>query len=292
VAERPTKDATGRGVLLISCVDRPGIVAAVAGVIADEGGNIVDAQQHTDPEDNVFFQRVEFDLDGLAGECTGLRTAFGRVARRFEMDWTLRLAATRPRLAILVSREAHCLHDLLYRSSTDELHADVALVISNHPDHADLTAFFGVPYVHAPVTAETRAAQEREIEARLRDVAIEVVVLARYMQILSPQFVERYKHRVINIHHSFLPAFTGGRPYHQAHERGVKLIGATAHYATAELDQGPIIEQDVVRVSHRDTVDEMVRKGRDLEKLVLARAVRLHSERRVLPYGNRTVVFA
>ena len=278
--------------LLLSCPDRPGIVAAVAGFIAEHGGNIVDAQQHTDPQDNVFFQRIEFDLAEMAIAPDELPAVFNRVANRFGMEVTFRLTATRPRLAILVSRQAHCLHDLLSRWGSGELHADVGLVVSNYPDHADLAGFFGVEYLYAPVTKATKNEHERAIVNRLAASEVDVVVLARYMQVLSPEFVDRYVHRVINIHHSFLPAFAGGHPYRQAHERGVKLIGATAHYATAELDQGPIIEQEVVRVSHRDSVEDLVRKGRDLEKLVLARGVRLHTEHRVLPYRNRTIVFA
>jgi formyltetrahydrofolate deformylase len=284
--------STARGVLLLSCPDQPGIVAAVATFIADQGGNIVHAEQHTDFDDGVFFQRVEFELDGLAERADELTQAFQPVASRFGMDVTARFSGETPRVAVLVSREAHCLQDLLYRWRSGELQADIPVVISNHPDHAELVESQGSKYVHLPVTPETKPEQEAAVRSVLEEHRIDLVVLARYMQILSPGFVEDYRNRIINIHHSFLPAFAGARPYHQASKRGVKIIGATAHYATADLDEGPIIEQDVVRVSHRDTVDDLIRKGRDLEKLVLARAVHAHLEHRILPYANRTVVFS
>jgi len=279
-------------VLLLSCPDQPGLVAAVSNFLLRQGGNILRAQQHIDPEVDVFFQRVEFSLDGFALDRDEIGPAFAEVAGPFAMDVDLRFTDTASRVAVLLSKEAHCLDDLLSRHRMGDLgHATIPLVISNHPDHAEAVAFAGPTYVHLPVTPETKPDQEAAIDALLVEHEIDLVVLARYMQILSDTFVERHRNRIINIHHSFLPAFLGARPYHQAHERGVKLIGATAHYASEVLDDGPIIEQDVLRVSHRDSVEDLVRSGRDLERIVLARAVRAHLEHRVLTYGRRTVVF-
>lgn len=277
--------------LLLSCPDRPGIVAAVAELVFRHGGNIVHADQHTDAESGVFFQRVEFGLDGFDLGRDELVAAADELAAPFAMEVQVRFSDERPRLAVLVSREPHCMYDLLARWRGGELQADIALVVSNHPDHQDAAEHFGVPYVHLPVTPSTKVEQERALLDLLDAHAIDLVVLARYMQILSPGFVARYPQRIVNIHHSFLPAFIGSRPYHQAHERGVKLIGVTAHYVTDDLDEGPIIDQDVERVSHRDAVGDLIHKGRDLEKAVLARAVRAHLEHRILVYGNKTVVF-
>jgi formyltetrahydrofolate deformylase len=278
--------------LLLSCQDQPGLVAAVAEFVFRHHGNIVHAEQHVDHEDGIFFQRVEFDLAGFALDRDEILTAFAPVANRFGMRCDIRFSDDVARVAILVSKQSHCLHDLLARWRGGELQAEIPLVVSNHADHADAVRFSGPEYVHLPVTPETRATQEAAIVELLTAHEIDLVVLARYMQILSPGFVRRYPERIINIHHSFLPAFVGAQPYRQAYERGVKLIGATAHYATEDLDEGPIIEQDVARVSHRDSVGDLVRKGRDLEKVVLARAVRAHLEHRVLAYGRKTVVFA
>src|SRR3954453_22032185 len=277
------------GVLLLSCPDQPGVVHAVAEFVLAEQGNIVHAEQHIDRESGVFFQRVEFDAAGLTAE--SLAGQFAPVGERFGMTVQARMTADRPRIALLASTQPHCLTDLLARWRSGELPADVAVVVSNHPEHAALAAFHGVPFRHLPVTPETRQEQQRELLGVLGEYDVELVVLARYMQILGPPVLDAYRFRIINIHHSFLPAFVGARPYHQAQNRGVKLIGATSHYVTEVLDDGPIIEQDVVRVSHRDTVDDLIRKGRDLEKVVLSRAVRSHVESRVLVYGNKTVVF-
>jgi len=277
------------GVLLLSCPDQPGVVHGVAEYLLGLGGNIVHAEQHIDVESGVFFQRVEFDAPGLTAD--GLATSFAPVAERFGMTVQAKMAADRPRIALLASTQPHCLTDLLARWRSGELPADVALVVSNHPEHAALAEFHRVPFRHLPVTPETKVEQERALLAALAEHEVDVVVLARYMQILSRQVLDAYRARIINIHHSFLPAFIGARPYHQAQQRGVKLIGATAHYATAELDEGPIIAQDVTPVSHRDSVQDMIRKGRDLETVVLARAVRAHVEHRTLVYGNKTIVF-
>ncbi|MFZ4519426.1 MAG: formyltetrahydrofolate deformylase [Microthrixaceae bacterium] len=277
-------------VLLLTCPDRTGVVAAVADFVWRHGGNIVDAEQHTDPEDGVFFQRVEFELEGFAFGRDDLLRAFWPVAERFDMQVDVRFSDDRPRLAILASRAPHCLVDLLGRWSAGELPAEVVLVASNHPDHAELARFHGIPHHHLPV-GDDPGAQEAALLDLLVAERVERVVLARYMRILSPAVVDTFPNRIINIHHSFLPAFVGAQPYRQAHQRGVKVIGATAHYVTEDLDEGPIIDQDVARVSHKDSVEDLARKGRDLEVTVLARAVRADLEHRVLPWGNRTIVF-
>jgi formyltetrahydrofolate deformylase len=277
--------------LLVSCPDRKGIVAALAQVLYGHGANILDADQHTDPIACQFFQRIRFDESELHTDRVTLESGLREVASRFGMTFRLERDGRRKRMAIFVSKTDHCLFDLLWRQRADELRCEIPLIVSNHEDLAPVATSFGVPFVHVPVTAENKAQQEaRELEL-LAEHEIELGVLARYMQVLSPDFLERFEGSVINIHHSFLPAFMGGKPYHRAHERGVKLVGATAHYATPELDEGPIIEQDVARCTHRDTVADLVRKGRDLEKVVLARAVRWHLEDRILTYANKTVVF-
>jgi len=283
------KDVTA--VLLLSCPDRRGLVAGVSDFIFRNSGNIINADQHTDPEEAIFLLRIEWELEGFGIRRQEIAGAFRPIADRFEMTWDLRFSDYVPRVAIFVSKMEHCLYDLLWRRRTGEFQAEIPLVISNHPDLQPVAESFGVDYRCYPMTSETKAAQEERILEKLEEQRIDLVVLARYMQILSPELVNRYPNRIINIHHSFLPAFAGARPYHHAHERGVKIIGATAHYVTQVLDQGPIIEQDVVRVSHRDSVADLIRKGRDLEKVVLARAVNLHLRNGILVYGNKTVVF-
>jgi len=278
-------------ILLLSCPDQVGVVAEVAGFVARHGGNIVHAEQHTDAADGVFFQRIEFELAGFNLARDAIEPAFRPVAERFGMRVALRFSDRPTRVALLASKQPHCLYDLLTRWRTGELAVDMAAVVSNHADHAEVARWFGVPFHHLPVEPGAKEAQEAAVQQVLRAATVDLVVLARYMQILSPEFVAAWSDRLINIHHSFLPAFVGARPYHQAHDRGVKIVGVTAHYATADLDEGPIIEQDVVRVSHRDSVEDLVRKGRDLEVAVLARAVRAHIEHRVLVYGRKTVVF-
>jgi formyltetrahydrofolate deformylase len=277
--------------LLLSCPDQKGLVATMADWVYRHDGNIVHADQHTDASEAVFFQRIEFDLEGFDLDRTEIVPALSPLLERFAMRCDVRFSDERPKVAVLVSKQAHCMYDLLARWRMGELEAEIPLVISNHPDHADVAAHFDVEFAHLPVTPESRIEQESAMLALLAEHDIDLVVLARYMQVLSAGFVAKYPNRIINIHHSFLPAFAGGRPYHQAHDRGVKLIGVTAHYATAELDEGPIIEQDVARVTHRDSVEDLVRKGRDLEMIVLARAVRAHLAHRVLVYGRKTVVF-
>jgi len=278
-------------VLLLSCPDRRGIVAAVANFIVEHDGNVLHADQHVDHLDGVFFQRVEFDLDSFALGRDEISTAFAPIAGRFDMSAVIRFNDDRTPTAILASRQPHCLNDLLMRWHTGELTCDLRVVIANHPDHADLCRSIGVPFVHLPVTPDTRSEQERALLEHLGHHDVELVILARYMQILPATVIAGFPNRIINIHHSFLPAFIGANPYRQAHDRGVKLIGATAHYATDHLDEGPIIEQETARVSHRDDVARLTRAGRDLETTVLARAVRAHIEHRVLVYGNKTVVF-
>ena len=279
-------------ILLAHCPDQPGLVRAVAGFIHDHGGNIIHFDQHVDSARNVFFMRAEWSLEDFTLPQGELAAALAsRVTGPFEMNWQLWMNDQRPRLAILVSRDHHCLYDLLSRHEAGELAANIALVMSNHPDLGTAATRFNVPFFHLPVTAATKPAAEAAQLQVLRDHGVDTVVLARYMQVLSPTFVARYPDRIINIHHSFLPAFPGARPYHSAHARGVKIIGATSHYVTDELDEGPIIHQDVVKVTHKDSVADFIRKGRDLEKIVLSKAVWFHTRRRVLTYHNKTVVF-
>jgi formyltetrahydrofolate deformylase len=280
--------------LLVTCPDRRGIVASLAQVLYGHGANILDSDQHTDPVELQFFQRIRFDLSGLLTDRGTLERAIGEVGQRFGMTYRLVHAGRSKRVALFVSKHDHCLYDLLWRHRAGELPCEIPLVVSNHLDLEPVAKEFGARYAHVAKSADDADAK-REAEAQelslLAEERIDLVVLARYMQVLSDRFVEQFAGRIINIHHSFLPAFVGGRPYHQAFQRGVKLIGATAHYATAALDEGPIIEQDVVRCSHKDAVEDLARKGRDLERVVLARAVRWHLDERLLVYGNKTVVF-
>jgi formyltetrahydrofolate deformylase len=277
--------------LLVSCPDRPGLVAALAQLLYGHGANILAADQHTDPVERHFFQRIQFDMAELHTDLGTLRRAIEEVAERFSMAWQLQTREPRKRVAIFVSRFDHCLYDLLLRHRAGELHCDIVAIVSNHPDLKPIAEQFGVAFHVFPITRESKRDQERKEATLLEELRVDLVVLARYMQILSGEFIARFPSRIINIHHSFLPAFVGGKPYHQAAERGVKCIGATAHYATSDLDEGPIIEQDVIRASHRDSIEDLVRKGRDVERAVLARAVRWHLDDRVLVCGNKTVVF-
>jgi formyltetrahydrofolate deformylase len=281
--------ATAR--LLLTCPDRKGLVARVAEFVWQLGGNITHADQHTDDQLSIFFQRIEFLLDGVDAGRDEIAERFGPLAADCGMQWRLSFSDDVRRVAVLVSRQAHCLYDLLARWRSGELPGDIVAVVSNWPDHAEAAGHFGVPYHELPGSPEGRAGQELALIDTLEGYRPDLVVLARYMQILGPPVIDRWRNRIINIHHSFLPAFAGGRPYAQAHARGVKLIGATAHYATEELDEGPIIDQDVARVTHRDTVADLARKGRDLETTVLARAVTAHLDDRILTYGRKTVVF-
>jgi formyltetrahydrofolate deformylase len=277
--------------LLVSCPDRKGIVAALAQLLYGHGCNILDADQHTDQTASMFFQRIRCDLTELHTDRVALERGIADVAERFGMTWRLAYGSRRKRVALFVSKYDHCLYDLLLRHKAGELVCDISMVVSNHGDLEYVAQQFGIPFHLTQVSKDNKAEAERQQWELIDSQEIDLVVLARYMQILSGEFTARYPNRIINIHHSFLPAFVGGKPYHRAYERGVKLIGATAHYATSDLDEGPIIEQDVIRASHRDSIDDLVRKGRDMEKVALARAVKWHIEDRILVYNNKTVVF-
>ncbi|WP_414518273.1 formyltetrahydrofolate deformylase [Nostoc sp. PCC 9305] len=276
--------------LLISCPDRRGLVAKFANFIYSNGGNIIHADQHTDFAAGLFLTRIEWQLDGFNLPREFIAPAFNAIAQPLGAKWELRFSDTIPRIAIWVSRQDHCLFDLIWRQRAKEFVAEIPLIISNHSNLKEVAEQFNIDFQHIPINKDNKAEQETQQLELLRKYNINLVVLAKYMQIVSADFINQFP-QIINIHHSFLPAFIGANPYHRAFERGVKIIGATAHYATADLDAGPIIEQDVVRVSHRDEVDDLVRKGKDLERVVLARAVRSHLQNRVLVYGNRTVVF-
>ncbi len=278
-------------ILLIDCPDRKGLVAGVANFLYRNNANILHADQHQDNEAKLFFMRVEWDLDGFSLPLAKFSEEFGRIAAELKMNWRFELSSVRPKVAMMVSRYDHCLADLLYRQKSGELACEIPLIVSNHPDARPLADFHGIPFYYVPVAPENKAEAEAEQLELLAKHNVDLVVLARYMQVLSGAFVAQYPRRVINVHHSFLPAFSGAKPYHRAHERGVKLIGATSHFVTEVLDDGPIIEQDVTRVSHRDQLDDLIQKGRDLEKVVLSRAVRWWTEHRILVYSNKTVVF-
>ncbi|MCD0504751.1 formyltetrahydrofolate deformylase [Bordetella petrii] len=277
-------------ILTLSCPDRTGIVYRVSGLLFELGCNILDSQQFGDDETGRFFLRVHFDLPATVAEGS-LREQFAALAGGYEMDWQIHDARRKARLLIMVSKQGHCLNDLLFRVRSGHLAAEVAAIVSNHDDYAGLAESYGIPFHHLPVTADTKAGQEKQILELVESQQIDLVVLARYMQILSPEMCVALAGRAINIHHSFLPSFKGARPYHQAHARGVKIIGATAHYVTSDLDEGPIIEQDIERVDHAMTAQELTQVGSDVESLVLARAVRSHVEHRILLNRNKTVVF-
>ncbi|MBW4569686.1 MAG: formyltetrahydrofolate deformylase [Tolypothrix carrinoi HA7290-LM1] len=276
--------------LLISCPDRRGLVAKIANFIYANGGNIIHADQHTDFAAGLFLTRIEWQLDGFNLPREFIAPAFKAIAQPLSAKWELHFSDTIPRIAIWVSKQDHCLFDLIWRQRAKELTSEISLIISNHPDLKVVAEKFNIDYHHIPITKDNKSEQEAKQLELLHQYKIDLVVLAKYMQVVSADFLAKFP-QTINIHHSFLPAFVGANPYHRAFERGVKIIGATAHYATPDLDAGPIIEQDVVRVSHRDEVEDLIRKGKDLERVVLARAVRLHLQNRVLVYGNRTVVF-
>jgi len=276
---------------LISCPDRKGLVATVSDFIYRHGGNILHTDEHTDADSAWFLMRVEFDPVEFDIPLSVLPQQFEPIAKKFDMEWRLASPGERKKMAIMVSRYDHCLVDLLYRHKVGELNCDIPLIISNHADNKSIADFYQIPFFVIPVSKENKREAEQHQISLLRKHNIDFTVLARYMQVLSNEFVASFPHRIINIHHSFLPAFVGARPYHQAFQRGVKLIGATSHYVTEVRDDGPIIEQDVVRISHRDSVEDLIQKGRDLEKVVLSRGVRWHIDNRVLLYGNKTVVF-
>lgn len=277
--------------LVISCPDQVGIVAKVAQYIADQGGTIVEANHHTDSANGWFFMRHEILASSLSQGIAVFEQGFAPIAQEFQMQWFLSDSLKPKRIALFASKESHCLADLLHRWHEKELPGEVVCVISNHPDLGDMAKWYQVPFHHVPVTPDSKPKAFAQTEALVQEYQADVIVLARYMQILPPQMCRDYSGQVINIHHSFLPSFVGAKPYHQANERGVKLIGATCHYVTEVLDAGPIIEQDVIRINHAHTIDDMKRLGRDVEKTVLARGLRYHLEDRVLIHGNKTVVF-
>jgi len=282
--------------LTASCRDRVGLVTRVSGFIAEHGGWILETALHAEPpgengDPGAYFMRLEIRADSIPFHLPELRDRFAPLAAELEMDWKITDSAVRKRVVILVSKQGHCLYDLLGRWESKDLDVEIPCVISNHDTFRGLVEWHGIPFHHVPVTPDKKAAAFAEVQRLFEEVRGDVMVLARYMQILTPEFVARYPGRVINVHHSFLPAFVGARPYHAAYARGVKLIGATSHYVTEVLDDGPIIEQDVARISHRDQVEDLVAKGRDLERVVLSRAVRWHLEHRILRYGNKTVIF-
>ncbi len=278
-------------IILISCPDNRGITASVTNFVYQNNGNIIHADQHIDEQTNTFFMRIEWSLEGFKLKRGQIEGAFSAIAKKFSMNWQLYFTDAPIRSAIFVSKHLHCLYDLLYRYQSGQLPCEVALIVSNHPDGKKIAQDFGIDYVETPVKSGNKAALEREQVKILENKGIDFIILARYHQILSAPFVAKFENRIINIHHSFLPAFAGRDPYAQAYKKGVKIIGATSHYVTAELDQGPIIEQDTVRVSHRDSLEDLKRKGEDLEKIVLSRAVRWHLERKILCYNNKTVIF-
>jgi len=277
--------------LLVSCPDQNGLVSGISSFIFRHGGNILQSDQYTDIEAGVFLARFEFHRDGFRVPRDQIAAQFRPLAQQFGMKFELHFSDHVPKVALFASRLPHCLEDLLQRQQAGEFKAEIALVLSNHPSLSPIAGRYGVPFLHFPITAENKKQQEEAEMLELESRRVELIVLARYMQVLTEDFIAAYPNRIINIHHSFLPAFVGAKPYHQASLRGVKLIGATGHYVTMNLDEGPIIEQEVARVSHRDSIDDMIRKGRDLERTVLGRAVRLHLVHRVLTYGNKTVVF-
>jgi formyltetrahydrofolate deformylase len=283
---------TESATLLIFCPDRRGLVAAVTNFLYQNNGNILHLDQHVDSEENVFFMRVEWDLDGFGVPVDEIEALFHPIAARFNMTFAVRFSRHVPRMAVFVSKMGHCLYDILSRVQSGEWRVEIPAIVSNHPDMRGVSEKFGIPYHEFTVTKETKPEAERAQLALLKSLNVDFIVLARYMQIMSADFVSHYPNRIINIHHSFLPAFIGAKPYHAAHQRGVKIVGATSHYVTADLDAGSIIEQDIIRVNHRDSPDDLVRKGRDVEKLVLARAIWAHINNRILVYNNKTVVFA
>jgi formyltetrahydrofolate deformylase len=278
--------------LLFSCPDRRGLVAKIANFIYSNGGNIIHADHHTDFNAGLFLTRIEWQIEGFNLPRELIAPAFGAIAQPLAGTYEIHFSDTIPKIAIWVSRQNHCLLDLIWRQQAGEFLAEIPLIISNHPDLESIANQFGIAYHYLPITKDNKSEQQEKQLQLLQEYQIDLVILAKYMQIISPEFIDRFTSRnIINIHHSFLPAFVGANPYQKAYARGVKIIGATGHYVTSELDAGPIIEQDVVRVTHRDDVDDLIRKGKDLERIVLARAVRHHLQNRVLVYGNKTVVF-
>jgi formyltetrahydrofolate deformylase len=278
-------------ILLLSCPDRIGLVSRISHFIFERGGNIFDLDEHVDVENKQFFIRIAWDMKNFSIPETEITGAFAPLGKEFNAQWKINLAGKKMRVAIFVSKLDHCLQELLWRHHIGEYDIEIPLIISNHPDLKPLAGHYGIPYYVFPITEASKMEQEKNEVELLEEFKIDTIVLARYMQILSPQFINAYPNEIINIHHSFLPAFAGSNPYKQAYERGVKIIGATSHYVTEELDDGPIIEQDIIRISHKDTLNDLVRKGRDLERLILARALYFHAQHRILIHGRKTIIF-
>ncbi|MFH1198189.1 MAG: formyltetrahydrofolate deformylase [bacterium] len=278
-------------ILLLSCPDRRGLVSRLSNFVFERGGNILDLDEHVDIDDKYFFVRIAWDIKDFSVPKTEVADAFAPLGKEFNAEWKINFTGSKQRIAVLVSKHDHCLQEILWRHKLGEFNIEIPLVISNHQDLKPLADLYGIPFHIFPVTGENKSEQEKEELLLLKEEKIDTIVLARYMQVLSPNFVNEYPNQIINIHHSFLPAFVGSNPYKQAYERGVKIIGATSHYVTHELDEGPIIEQDISRISHRDTITDLVRKGRDLERLILAKALAYHSEHRILVHGKKTVIF-
>jgi formyltetrahydrofolate deformylase len=287
----PMATTKNSAILLLSCPDRVGLVSRISHFVFERGGNIIDLDEHVDMDTGTFFIRVAWDMNDFSIAADDLPGALAPLAKEFNARWSVNFTQKEMRVALFVSKYDHCLQELLWRQQLGEYPVVFPLIISNHPDLADLARQYEIPYHVIPITRETKAEQEQKELALLKEHEIDSIVLARYMQVLTPEFVAEYPNRIINIHHSFLPSFMGGNPYQQAYERGVKIIGATSHYVTGDLDQGPIIDQDVIRISHKDTVADLKRKGRDLERLVLARALKYHAEYRILPHGKKTIIF-
>lgn len=286
------KNTKNTAILLIHCPDQKGIVAAVTDFLNENNGNILHLEQHVDRQIEAFFMRIEFELEGFRIPENKLEEYFNTLlAQKFEMKFQLHFTSRKPRMAIFVSKASHCFYDILQRYMSNEWNVEIPLIISNHPNMQGIAEHFGIPFKIFPITKENKKEQEAAEMALMKELDIDFIVLARYMQIISEDMISQYKHKIINIHHSFLPAFIGARPYHQAYERGVKIIGATSHYVTAELDAGPIIEQGVTQISHQDGVNDLKRKGKDLEKMVLSKAIFLQLQHKILPYQNRTVIF-
>ncbi len=279
-------------ILLLSCPDRIGLVSRISHFIFERGGNIISLDEHVDTDQRVFFLRVEWDMKGFSIKAAELEEAFAPLAKEFKASWQINFTAKQQKIAVFVSRYDHCLQEILWRQSMGEYPADIPLIVSNHPDLEPLASQYGIPYYVFPIRPGNKKEQEEKELELLKKNRIDAIVLARYMQILTPGFIREYSNRIINIHHSFLPSFAGRNPYRQAFDRGVKIIGATTHYATEDLDEGPIIEQDIIRVTHKDTVQDLIRRGRDLERLVLARALQYHIEYRILVHGKKTIVFS
>lgn len=279
-------------ILLIHCADRKGLIATVTRFLTEHNGNIVDLDEHVEKENGIFLMRVQWDLEGFDIEKENIQKVFEEeVASQHEMTWQLHFTDKLPRMAIFVSKSSHCLNDILSRYYSGEWQIEIPVIVSNHHDHEKVAERYDIPFHYYEVTKDNKAEIEAQQLQLLADLQIDFIVLARYMQVLSDDFINHYPNKIINIHHSFLPAFAGAKPYHRAHERGVKIIGATSHYVTADLDAGPIIEQEVVKISHKDSVSDLIRKGKDLEKIVLSRAIYTHLQRKALVYGNRTIVF-